>query len=324
MTTAATLFGPVTSDLTLVEDALRTVQQAEHDGLARILRHVLNGGGKRLRPAIALLAGTFGRYRIEGLVQLAVGLELLHTASLVHDDVIDTSPMRRGRATANAIFDNAASVMVGDYIFANAAEFIARTGNLRVIRLFARTLMIMATGELDQDVSAYDHSKSIQDYFRRISGKTASLFATAGEGGAILADESEEQVEALRSYGYWLGMAFQIVDDILDFVGNPDELGKPAGSDLREGTLTLPSILLLERHPGARNPVARYFSARRRREQWLNEAVGVIREVGVLDEARRYARDFVDRAAESLVILPDTESRRTLVELGEFVLRRSK
>src|SRR5690606_31547671 len=159
-------------------------------------------------------------------------IELLHSATLVHDDVIDAAATRRGRATANALFDNAATVMVGDYMFAHAAELVARTGNIDVIRLFARTLMRMATGELHQDISAYNSGQSTLEYFNRIAGKTASLFATAARGGGMIGGVGEEWANALETYGENLGMAFQIADDILDFTGDEAELGKPAGSDL--------------------------------------------------------------------------------------------
>ncbi|MPZ50002.1 MAG: hypothetical protein GEU75_12030 [Dehalococcoidia bacterium] len=230
------LYYLVQDGLGLVEETLQAVRPAEFPALSNILDHVLGAGGKRARPAVALLAGRTGHYELDLLVPLAASIELLHSATLVHDDVIDAAATRRGRATANSLFDNAATVMVGDYMFAHAAELVARTGNIEVIRLFARTLMQMATGELHQDMSAYSYGQSTREYFNRIAGKTASLFATAAEGGAMIGGVSPKGVEALRSYGENLGMAFQIVDDILDFTGDEAEMGKPAGSDLMQGT----------------------------------------------------------------------------------------
>jgi geranylgeranyl pyrophosphate synthase len=251
---------------------------------------------------------------------LAASIELLHSATLVHDDVIDNAPTRRGRATANSLFDNAATVMVGDYMFAHAAELVARTGNIEVIRLFARTLMRMATGELHQDMSAYAYGQSTLEYFNRIAGKTASLFATAAEGGAMVAGAPAEWCDALRVYGENLGMAFQIVDDILDFTGDEAELGKPAGSDLMQGTLTLPSLLLIERDP-ANNPVKRYFAGNRRAQN-LQRSLQLIRESDILDESYRVAVDFRTRALTALDALPDSETKTTLVELAYFVTQR--
>ena len=197
---------------------------------------------------------------------LAASIELLHTATLVHDDVIDAAPTRRGRATANSLFDNAVTVMVGDYMFAHAAELVARTGNIEVIRLFARTLMRMATGELHQDMSAYSYSSGtmrVLQPHRRQDG--LALRHRGRRAAAMIAGLPVEWSDALASYGENLGMAFQIVDDILDFTGDEEELGKPAGSDLMHGTLTLPSLILIERYPD-NNPVQRYFAGRRRSE----------------------------------------------------------
>ncbi|HEY8490869.1 MAG TPA: polyprenyl synthetase family protein [Dehalococcoidia bacterium] len=314
------VYGPVQEDLLLVEALLDDIKQVDFEPLAKMLQHVLSGGGKRLRPALALLSGKFGQYSTELLVPLAASIELLHTATLVHDDVIDSSDTRRGRPTANHLYDNAASVMLGDFMFAHAAGLIARTGNIRVIRLFASTLMLMARGELDQDVSAYDWSKTIREYLDRISGKTASLFATAAEGGAIVAGAPEPTVEALRRYGYNLGMAFQIVDDILDFVGDESEMGKPVGSDLMQGTLTLPSLLLMERYPKD-NPVRKYF-ANRKKESYLHQTIAMVRESDILDRSYAVARDFVDRALAALAPLSDGTAKQTLEDLAVYVVER--
>lgn len=320
--TVQTLYGPVQEDMARVEALLDTIREVEFEPLARMLNHVMGAGGKRLRPALALLCGSFQEYDLDLLVPLAASIEVLHTATLVHDDVIDEASTRRGRATANALFHNAPSVMLGDFMFAHAADLVARTGNVRVIRLFARTLMRMATGELDQDVSAFDASKRIGDYLQRIGGKTASLLSTACEGGAIVSAAPEPWIEALRDYGFYLGIAFQIVDDILDFTGDEATMGKPVGSDLKEGTLTLPSLLLIEDDPSSRNPVRRLFSARRGRDRLLDDAVAAVRRSDVLDRSMNLAREFGERAAAALEIVPDTEARRTLALLVDYVLER--
>ena len=320
--TVQSLYGPVQEDMARVEAVIAGIRNVEFGPLARMLDHVLGAGGKRLRPALALLSGTFQRYDLDLLVPLAASIEVLHTATLAHDDVIDDAATRRGRPTSNALFKNAPSVMVGDFLFAHAAELVASTDNVRVVRLFARTLMRMATGELDQDVSAFDASKRIGDYLQRIGGKTASLFATACEGGAIVSGAAEAWIEALRDYGFDLGMAFQIVDDILDFTGDETTMGKPVGSDLREGTLTLPSLLLMEDDPSRRNPVRRLFAAQRGRDRLLADAVDAVRAGDVLDRSMAIAEEFGDRAATALVPLPDTDARRTLADLVGYVLKR--
>jgi geranylgeranyl pyrophosphate synthase len=310
----------VRDGLVRVEETLQAARPAEFPALARILDHVLGAGGKRMRPAMALLAGKTGRYDLDLLVPLAASIELLHSATLVHDDVIDAAATRRGRETANALIDNAATVMVGDYMFAHAAELVARTGNIEVIRLFARTLMEMATGELHQDMSAYNYGQSTREYFNRIAGKTASLFATAAQGGAMVAGLPEGSCLALRSYGESLGMAFQIVDDILDFSGDEAEMGKPAGSDLMQGTLTLPALLLIERDP-ENNPVKRYFAGIRKAEN-LRRSLEMIRESDILDESYSVAYDFRDRALRALDPLPSSEAKESLVEVAYWATQR--
>jgi geranylgeranyl pyrophosphate synthase len=307
-----------------VEQTLALIGEVEFPWLADMLSMVLSAGGKRLRPAIALLAGRFGAYDVDLLAPLAASIELLHTATLVHDDVIDNAMTRRGRPTVNSSFSNAATVMLGDYLFAHSAELIARTDNTRVVRLFATTLMKMAKGELNQDMSAYDYSLTIMNYFGRISGKTASLFAAAAAGGAIVSGLDEDSIENLREYGESLGMAFQIVDDILDFTGDEREMGKPVGSDLMQGTLTLPALLLMERSPRV-NPIQRYFAVgvrRDRKQQYLKQAIEMVCNSGVLEESYRVATDFRDRALAAIALLPACDARDTLAEIADYVIER--
>ena len=318
----ASIYGPVTDDLRLVEDALDAIKHVENfPALSKMLGHVLAGGGKRIRPAIALLAGKFGDYNADLHVPLAASIELLHTATLVHDDVIDASPSRRGRPPANALFNNSASVMLGDYMFAHSAELISRTENTKVVRLFAHTIMAIAGGELHQDMSAYEYGQDTMSYFGRIEGKTASLFATSAEGGAMVARCSVADREALRVYGLNVGMAFQVVDDILDFAGDEQEMGKPIGSDLLQGTLTLPSLILMERYPKD-NPIKKAFRSRKPKTEHVAQAVYMVLNSDILNEAYGVARDFRDRALASLRTLPESEARSALEDIAEYVLDR--
>jgi geranylgeranyl pyrophosphate synthase len=317
----ASLYGPVAEDMILVEDLLESTKQTQLGPLKRMLDHALQARGKRMRPALVLLAGSFGDYNLNRLVPLGAAIELLHTASLVHDDVVDGALSRRGRPTANAVFDNALTVLLGDYMFANAAEMVTRTESLEVTRLFALALMKMTSGELDQDAAAFDVGKDIQNYLWRIGGKTAALFANATEGGATLGGCSDGEIEALRTYGYSLGMAFQIVDDVLDFNGDEEEMGKPVGSDLREGTVTLPGLLLLERYPRD-NPIKKFFTAKRDRERHLQAALTMVAEAGVLDASLEMARDYVRRAVAAVEPLPRIAAHQSLIEIGDYVLSR--
>ena len=316
----ASIYEPVQAELAVVEATLKDVARSDVPAVQTMLEHVLSAGGKRLRPTVALLAGRFGNYEPKLLVPLAASIELLHTATLVHDDVIDDADMRRGRPTTNSRHHNAAAVMLGDYMFAHAADLICRTESIEVVKLFSRTLMAMASGELRQDMSAYSYGQDTMQYFQRIGGKTASLFATSAEGGALVAGASKEWTEALRDYGENLGMAFQIVDDILDFAGDEAEMGKPTGSDLMEGTLTLPALLLMERHPDD-NPVKRLFT-NNDRDEHLADAIAMIRDSDILEETTAVARDFRDRAVAALDLLPDNADRAALMDIADFVMAR--
>jgi geranylgeranyl pyrophosphate synthase len=313
------LYGSVQEDLALVEKTFESLKQADYGLLGEMLEMVLSGGGKLLRPALALLSGRFGHYNLDLLVPLAASVELLHTATLVHDDVIDRAATRRGRPTVNSAFHNSTTVMLGDYLFAHAADQVVRTDNMRVVRLFSETLMIMAKGEIRQDLTAYDGRQTIRDYLQRIGGKTASLFATACEGGAIVSGQPDEWAQAFRDYGYNFGMAFQIVDDILDFTGDEHEMGKPVGSDLMQGTLTLPSLLLMDRSQ-ENNAVQKYF-ARPGRDR-LAQAVQSVLDSGVAEESYEMARDFAKRARDALGVLPDLGDRQTLDDLTVYILER--
>lgn len=326
MTTSATgdlarLYGPVAGDLPLVADRIRSItRDAEFPFLQEMLETALAGSGKLMRPAIALVAGRFGDYDLDKLVPLAASVELLHTATLVHDDVIDEAETRRGQQTPNALFGNAASVMLGDYMFAHAADFIAQTDNPKVVRLFAKTLMMLASGELTQDITVFEYSEDVTRYLDRITGKTASLFGTAAEGGAMAAGADPTTCAAMRLYGLRLGIAFQIVDDILDFTGDPDVMGKPVGSDLHGGTLTLPAILYMQQR-SEDNPIRKAFDGVRRRAN-LDRAIREILDSDVIDEARRTARQFGDEAIDALAGVPAGQEREMLAGLVEYVLSR--
>jgi len=320
MVGVASIYAPIQEELAQVEGALQAIKRVDFAELSEMLDHVLAPGGKMLRPSIALLAGKFSNNHQEMLVPLAASIELLHTATLVHDDVIDRASTRRGRPTANSLFDNSASVMLGDYMFAHAAGLAAHTGNLEAMRMFSRTLLAMASGELEQDMTAYDYSQTTRHYFQRIASKTASLFAAAAEGGAIVSCAPDAWRAALRDYGENVGMAFQVVDDILDFSGDEAEMGKPVGSDLMQGTLTLPSLLVMEGHPRD-NPVKRFFR-HRHSPRHLAEAVDMVLRSGVLDECYRVAGGFRDRAHAALEGLPAGSARESLAEIADYVLER--
>ena len=316
------LYGPVAGDLPLVREAIGDVARGVgFDFLERMLEQQLAGTGKMMRPAIALLGGRLGSYNLDRIVPLAASVELLHTATLVHDDVIDEADQRRGNDTANSLFGNSASVMLGDYMFANSADLIARTDNIQVVKNFAATLMMIVRGELNQDVTVFEYSEDVQRYLDRIIGKTASLFATAAENGALVCNAPPDQVAAMRTYGMKLGIAFQIIDDVLDFAGDPAVMGKPAvGSDLRGGTLTLPAILYMQAEPND-NPIKRAFEGTRRHAN-LDRAIADILAGPYITETIETAHRFGREARTALETLPAGETRDTLAALVDYVLER--
>ena len=311
----------VSEDLAKVEDSLKSVGEVQDNHLSELLNYVLASGGKRIRPALTLLSGKFYHYGLDCLLRMAVAVELLHTATLVHDDVIDESVVRRGRPTINDIWREDKAVLLGDYLFARAAEVCASTGNLRVIKLFSKTLATISTGELNQACDAFNLDQTRERYFNRISKKTASLFVLAAESGAILSQAPERSVEILREYGHNLGIAFQIVDDILDFTGTEEELGKPVGSDLAQGTLTLPAMLLLERC-GEDNPVREFFHNRNPENK--RQVIELIRNSPIIQECYDVAANYCARARQNLNLLPDNASRQALIDLADYIAGRRK
>jgi len=318
----SSIYEPVRQGMAEVEESLKAAGKVDLPWMAEPLRHVLESGGKRIRPAVTLLAGKFYHYNLEQLIPMATAIELFHTATLVHDDAVDKSLVRRGRATVNSLWGEGIAVLLGDYLFANSSELICSTGNLRVVRLFAQMLMNISSGQLRQLMSAYDWRQDREDYYQQISSKTASLFSTATEAGAILSEAPEEGVEALGTYGHGLGMAFQIVDDILDFIGEEEEMGKPVGSDLLQGTLTLPAILLMEQHPD--DPIIREIFQKSEDKAGVERVIERIRNSSIVEDCYRIAADFLARACRALESLPKNACRRSLFDLADYIIERRK
>lgn len=317
-----TIYQTIEEDLAKVDDWLRLVSDVDFPWLAELLDYSLKGGGKRIRPALTLLSGKFYDYNPSSLLPMAVAVELMHTATLVHDDAIDKSMVRRARPTVNKVWGEDKAVLLGDYLFAKAGEFAADTQNLRVIKLFSQTLEIISAGEINQAFNAFNLEQTRQHYLQRISSKTASLFSLATESGAILSQAPERSIKGLKEYGYNLGIAFQIVDDILDYISTEEEMGKPIGSDLAQGTLTLPAMLAMERYPED-NPVKRVFQNRGKQEN-IKPALELVRNSSIAQECYQVASDYCSKACQNLSLLPDNACRRALIELADYVVKRKK
>ena len=307
----------VQDELARVEQALAETAQPDHPLLGPMLSTVLPGSGKRLRPMLALLVGHLGEFRPEPMLHMATGVELLHTASLVHDDVVDESELRRGSRTLFTRVGNALAVLVGDYLFAESASRCVATQNIRVIGLFAQTLASMCRGQIQEASRGNNPHLTVtrEAYFETIWGKTASLFVLACEGSAILAGLPEPQVQTLRTYGDRLGLAFQIVDDALDLVGDESLLGKRVGSDLRQGTITLPVICLRDGMP------EREFRAAFE-EYDVDRLVDLIRGSSAIDRTYAEAERLLAEARDALQLAPPGEARDALEALTGYVVER--
>lgn len=316
------IYQPVEADLAKVESHLKSMSQVDFPYLSEMLNYSLQSSGKRIRPALTLLSGQFYNYDLTSLLPMATAAEVLHTATLVHDDAIDNSPTRRGRSTVYKVWGEEKAILLGDYLFAEAGALTATTRNLRVIKLFADTLKTISSGELNQAFNAFNLEQSHEQYFHRVSQKTAALFRMSTESGAVLSQAPEASIQILIEYAHNLGIAFQIVDDILDFIGTEEELGKPVGSDLTQGTLTLPAIMLLEQYP-ENNPVKRFFTNKTDQED-IKKAIELVRNSSIVAECYQVAEDYCARACQNLILLPDNASRQSLFVLADFITSRKR
>ncbi len=316
----------VKNGLAGVDEQFRLLARSQGENfpeLYKMLSHILSGRGKAVRPLLALHAGSLYHYDLQKIMCMATASELMHIATLVHDDAIDKASVRRGQLTINKLWGTDKAIIFGDYLFAKAAEYAVNTGSLHVVRLFSQTLEAISCGELKQGFSAFNIEQSYDQYIGRIAGKTASLFALSTEGGAVLSGAPEESIKILREYGLNLGISFQIVDDIFDLIGTEKELGKPVGSDLAQGTITLPTLMFLERYPED-NPVKRIFKNEGDKGENIKEAIELVRNSQIVDECYRVASDYSTRASQNLHLLPDTPSRQALFAMAEYVVKRKK
>lgn len=315
------IYQPIKNDLEKVEQSLESVANVDIPLLSQLLEYLLKNGGKRIRPSLTLLSGKFHRYDLTTLIPMATAVELLHNATLVHDDIVDNAPTRRGKQSISRAWGEASALLLGDYLFAKAGRLVASTGNLRVVKLFAQTLMTISSGELAQINVIFDKKRAREHYYNWISAKTACLFAMSTESGAVLSQAPENVIEALKDYGQNFGMAFQVVDDVLDFIGREDELGKPVGSDLIEGAVTLPAILFAESNPD--NNLIKSIIENKDMEK-VAFIVDKIRTSPVIDECLAIASDFCAKACQSLEKLPDNSTHRGLRDLATYIIQRKK
>lgn len=322
MTTASATFTTlIEDDLNRLEARLlEVVPLVEHPTIGERLAALIKAGGKRLRPSLTFHAARIYGADPDRTLPVAAGIELLHTATLVHDDLVDNAQERRGTPTLNSVFPMGLVVLSGDLLFAEAARLVAEAEHVGVVKSFARALSEICHGEIMQAQSK-NTLVPVEAYYQRIYGKTGSLFRTAAETGAMLGTDDPAQIEALGEYGRLLGMAFQIVDDALDFTSDGERLGKPIGHDLRQGVISLP-VLLYHAKGLPSNGTLRHVIAGRASEAQVLETIEAIRASGAIDESLQQARAFAQQACAALHTIPEGPARQALIDLAEFVVTR--
>ena len=317
---AVTFLIPVTEEIKLVEERMRIQADDTHSDLRAALEHLLAAGGKRIRPTLGLLVGNMLGAPLEKLVTLGAAVELLHTATLVHDDLIDGSLLRRGMATLNARWSPPATVLTGDFLFARAAKLAAETDNLPLMKLFSETLATIVNGELTQMFTSRGLINR-DNYYKRIYAKTASLFEMTSRAASMVSPANKTTIEAMRDFGYQIGMAFQIVDDILDFNGEQAAVGKPLGSDLLNGLVTLPAIYYAEAHPEDVGILSLPNGGWTNNEN-MTRLVDNIRASNATQQAMLEAEQHVDRALARLNSMESCVEREALENLAKYIVDR--
>ena len=322
MTSSTTsLLAPVEQDLNIMTDNLKQLIGARHPILGAAAEHLFDAGGKRIRPAIVLLASRATMPDCELTPRhrrLAEITEMIHTASLVHDDVVDEADLRRNVETVNNLFGDKIAVLAGDFLFAQSSWYLANLDNLQVVKLLSEVIRDFAEGEIMQSINRFDIDASIDSYLDKTYYKTASLMANSAKAAAVLSDASTEVAENLYNYGRNLGLAFQIVDDILDFTGSTEVLGKPAGLDLASGKLTSPVFYALKQQPYLEILIEREFSE----PEDIERAFDLIKNSDGIEQARQLAKDLAVKAAQSLGCLPASASKNALGELTNYAVSR--
>lgn len=310
---------PIQTELELLDILLSTQAFDHHELFAAATNHLFSAGGKRIRPAITLLTAGIYNVEIELAVKLAAGVEILHTATLVHDDLIDGSLLRRGVPTLNVEQSSETTVLIGDYLFARAASLVAETENVKIMHQFTNTLMTILNGEISQQFARWQINR--QEYFDRIYAKTGAMFVLAAQAAALLGYASETELQALAEFGRSIGMAFQIIDDILDFTGTQVQLGKPIGNDLRQGILTLPAILFSERYPED-SDLKKLLIEKDGDDPAISRLISSINNSGAIQASLREARSVAAQGQSQLEKIPFSVYVESLYALAETVVER--
>lgn len=313
------LIGP---DMAAVDAVIRARLHSDVTLVQQVAEYIVNAGGKRLRPSLVLLAAGALGYRGTRHRDLAAIIELIHTSTLLHDDVVDESDLRRGRKTANALFGNAASVLVGDFIYTRAFQMMTSLESLRVLALMSEAVNVIAEGEVLQLMNVHDPDISEESYMRVIYSKTARLFEAAAQSSAILSGASAEQEQALQDYGRYLGTAFQLIDDLLDYSADGSTLGKNTGDDLNEGKPTLPLLHAMHNGDDAQRDMIRGAIEQGNGRHLLEPVLQAMQQCGSLEYTRKRAEEEADKAIAALQVLPASEHRTALEGLAHLAVQR--
>ena len=312
----------IAADMDAVNSVIRRKLHSEVSLVNQIAEYIISAGGKRIRPVLVLLVANAYSYKGTGHHELAAVVEFIHTATLLHDDVVDESSLRRGRATANALFGNAASVLVGDFLYSRSFQMMVGLNNMRVMQILSDATNVIAEGEVLQLLNMHDPDVSQERYLQVIRSKTAKLFEAAAELGALIAGADDAQIAAAGEYGRSLGTAFQLIDDVLDYAGDAAEIGKNVGDDLREGKPTLPLIYLMENGTPEQRELVR-TCIEQGDEQHFDTILAAVTSSGALDYTRQQAETAAQRAAEAIADLPDSVYKESLLQLADFSVNRT-
>ncbi|WML30862.1 heptaprenyl diphosphate synthase component II [Neobacillus sp. OS1-32] len=313
------MYSFLNSDINIIEKELGETIQARSLLLKQASMHTLQAGGKRIRPVFVLLAGKYGDYDINVMKNVAVALELIHMASLVHDDVIDDADLRRGQPTVKAKWDSQTAMYTGDFVFALALKLMTNIKNPEAHKILANTMVQVTVGEIQQIKDKYRFNQNLRDYLRRIKRKTALLIAASCQLGAIAANVEESVHKKLYLFGYFVGMSYQIIDDILDFTGTEKELGKPAGGDLLQGNITAPALFAMENKEikKAIETVHENMTAAE-----IGKIITLIKQSGAIAKSVALSDQYLDKALRILDELPDNKAKKALRDIAKFIGRR--
>ncbi|RDW22044.1 heptaprenyl diphosphate synthase component II [Oceanobacillus chungangensis] len=315
-------YGYLKKDLNIIEKSLHQMIQAEHPTLRSASTELLNAGGKRIRPIFVLLSGHLGKFELDKIKTVAVTLELIHMATLVHDDVVDDAELRRGKPTIKKLYGNRVAMYTGDYILARALEEISTLRNAEVHKLFSKTIVEVCEGEIEQIEDKYNFDQSLRDYLRRIKRKTALLIAMSCKLGAIVSGLSKRDANRLYLYGYYVGMSYQIIDDILDFTSTSKILGKPAGNDLLQGNITLPVLYGMQNESFNKRLLETFTDKDNVQPVDMEALINELKQTDAILNSYQLSDHYLQKALTTIENFPSSRAKQTLVDIATFIGKR--